>query len=73
MLEGSLDLAAMMPLIIHCLPWDFRARVIGAITSIQRKSLETLRAFRERLLGLQDMATHLGAGFSAAQLWTLVS
>ena len=68
----------MKPFILHCLPnlkdWDFRARVIGAIASIRRnlKPWETLRVFRECLLGLQDMATHLGAGFSAAQLWTLV-
>ena len=70
--DGSLDLAALTPLIIHSLPGDFRARVIGALASILRSPLEKLRAFHERLHWLQSMATHLGVGFSAAQLWTLV-
>jgi len=70
--DGSLDLAALTPLIIHSLPGDFRARVIRALASIRRNPREKLRAFRERLHGLQSMATHLGVGFSAAQLWTLV-
>ena len=72
MREEALDLAAMKTLILHCLPRDFRARVITAITNIRRKPRETLRAFRERLLGLQSIATHLGVGFSPAQLWSLV-
>ena len=50
----------------------FRARVIGALASIPRKTQEKLRAFCERLHWLQSMATNLGVGFSAAQLWTLV-
>ena len=70
--DGSLNLAALTPHIIHSLPGDFRVRVIGALASIQRKPLEKMRAFCKRLHGLQSMATLLGVGFSAAQLWTLV-
>ena len=72
MREEALDLAPMKTLILHCLPRDFRARVITTITNIWHKTQETLRAFRERLLGLQSIATHLGVGFSPAQLWSLV-
>ena len=70
--DGSLDLAALTPLIIHSLPGDFPARVICALASIRRNPREKLSVFRKRLHGLQSMATHLGVGFSAAQLWTLV-
>ena len=72
MLEEALDLAAMKNLILHCLPRDFCARVITAITNIWHKPLETLCVFHERLLGLQSIATHLGVSFSPAQLWSLV-
>ena len=58
----------MKTLILHCLPRDFCARVITAITNIRHKPRETLRAFRERLLGLQSIATHLGVGFFVFKL-----
>ena len=62
----------MKTLILHCLPRGFSARMITAITNILCKPRETLCAFRERLLGLHSIATHLGVGFSPAQLWSLV-
>ena len=40
--DGSFDLAALTPLIIHSLPGDFRARVISALASILRNPREKL-------------------------------
>ena len=50
--DGSLDLTALTPLIIHSFPGDFRARVIGALASIRRKP----RAARVSRAGEQSAA-----------------